>query len=66
MSTFVELRTMTMIALMPRIRKMHRSAAVMIWPSDVCILPLESNIFRTTAAMAKPNTIAMPMSAMPQ
>ena len=66
MSTLVELSTMTMIALMPRIRNMVCSSEVMICPWDCCTLPLESNSFRTTAAMVKPNAMAMPMSAMPQ
>ena len=65
-STLVELRTTTMIALRPRIRKTVRKKLVIVCPSDSCTLPLESNILRTTAAMVKPNARAMPMSAMPQ
>ena len=57
---------MIMMALMPRIRKMVCSSAVIVCPRDCCTLPLESNILRTTAAMAKPKASTIPMTAMPQ
>ena len=65
-STLVELRTITMIALSPTIINTLRKKLVMVCPSDSCTLPLESNTLRTTAAIAKANARAMPMSAMPQ
>ena len=62
----VELRTIAMIALMPRIRTMLRSSPAIICPQDCCIFPLPSNSLRTAAKMAKPKHKATPISAIPQ